>query len=223
MEVTVMGFAPKEEAREELRAAVQARIESAGLSESELHIRYGNFAEQFAAESAGRLLDIVIVPTRFENERGPTLNVPAAIGRREIPLLVTTADVGDVRRVLICTRGGEPGKNDIRIGGRLARQFGASVTLLYVSAGSSAPSRAIRGHLERGAATLKALEVPHEICVEAAATPAEGILRKAEDHDIVVLGGHGPISRSVFGSDDVTMQVLTHARRPVLIVPAEES
>jgi ABC-type Fe3+/spermidine/putrescine transport system ATPase subunit/nucleotide-binding universal stress UspA family protein len=222
MEVTLMGFASKEEAREELRAALKARIDAAGLSEPELHIRHGNFAEQFAAESAGRLLDIVIVPARFENERGPTLNVPAAIRRHEIPLLVTIADVGDVRRVLICTRGGEPGKTDIRIGGRLARQLGASVTLLYVSAGSAAPSRAIRAHLDKGAATLKALEVQHEVCIEPATTPAAGILRKAEEHDIVVLGGHGPISHSVFGTDDVTMQVLTRARRPVLIVPAQE-
>jgi nucleotide-binding universal stress UspA family protein len=96
------------------------------------------------------------------------------------------------------------------------------VTLLYVSAGSAAPSRAIRAHLDKGAATLKALEVQHEVCIEPATTPAAGILRKAEEHDIVVLGGHGPISHSVFGTDDVTMQVLTRARRPVLIVPAQE-
>jgi hypothetical protein len=38
-----------------------------------------------------------------------------------------------------------------------------------------------------------------------------------------VVGGHGPTSRSILGVDDVTLQVLTRADRPLLVVPAEES
>ncbi|HYE66607.1 MAG TPA: hypothetical protein VD966_13550 [Pyrinomonadaceae bacterium] len=43
------------------------------------------------------------------------------------------------------------------------------------------------------------------------------------DYDLIVMGHHGPQSRSVFGRDDVTLQVLVGADRPVLVVPAEEA
>ena len=42
------------------------------------------------------------------------------------------------------------------------------------------------------------------------------------NHDLIVVGSHGPQSRSVFGRDDVTMQVLTGADRPVLIIPSDD-
>lgn len=221
MQVTVMGFARKQQAKEDLRAVVAGRITQASLPEPELHVRYGDFPEQLAAESAGRLFEMLVLPGELEDA---TLDpvVAAAIQGPEIPTLVTTGDVESIRRILICTRAGEPGKSDIRIGGRLARRLGAAVTLLYVTIESGAPRRVIRVHLDKGAATLNALEVQNEICIHSAETPAEGILSKAREHDLIVLGGHGPSSRSVSRTRDVTLNVITRANRPVLIVPAEE-
>jgi nucleotide-binding universal stress UspA family protein len=123
--------------------------------------------------------------------------------------------------MLICTRAGEPGKSDIRIGGRLARYLGAQVTLLHVTRPGLQPPRLVRRHLEQASATLSALEVPNEILTRADANPAEAILAEASSHDLIVIGGHGPQVRSVFARDDITLQVQTRARCPVLIVPAE--
>jgi nucleotide-binding universal stress UspA family protein len=76
--------------------------------------------------------------------------------------------------------------------------------------------------LGEASVTLSALEVTNEILNRVDANPAEAILREAAEHNLVVIGGHGPQARSVFGRDDVTIQVLARARCPVLVVPAEE-
>jgi len=50
-----------------------------------------------------------------------------------------------------------------------------------------------------------------------------GILAEARvgNHDLIVVGSHGPHKRGFFGRDDVTLQVLVSADRPVLVVPTE--
>ena len=129
-------------------------------------------------------------------------------------MLIAKGERPEIERILICTRAGEPGKIDVHIGGRLARFLGATVTLLYVTAESAKPSLLARAHLEKASATLRGLEVANEIRIRPAATPIEGILREAAEHDLIVVGGHGPKSRSILGADDVTLQVLTRADRP---------
>jgi nucleotide-binding universal stress UspA family protein len=81
--------------------------------------------------------------------------------------------------------------------------------------------RLVRQHLDQAAPTLRALDFACEVLTHTEANCAEGILREASDHDLAVLGGHGPQARSVFGRDDVTLQVLARARCPTLVVPAE--
>jgi nucleotide-binding universal stress UspA family protein len=60
--------------------------------------------------------------------------------------------------------------------------------------------------------------------VRTAATPVEGILAEAEagDHDLIVIGSHGPRSRMLFKLNDVMLQVLANANRPVLVVPTDK-
>jgi len=54
-------------------------------------------------------------------------------------------------------------------------------------------------------------------------TPLEGILMEARegDYDLVVVGGHGPRTRSIRARDDITLQILDSLNRPVLVVPEE--
>jgi nucleotide-binding universal stress UspA family protein len=179
-------------------------------------LRNGDFVEQLAAEQAGTLFEMAIVPAGLDEDRGTAVApaVVAALERPDLPMLIAKGERPEIKRILICTRAGEPGKTDVHIGGRLARFLGATVTLLYITAESAKPSPLARVHLEKASATLRGLEV---------ATPTEGILREAAEHDLIVVGGHGPTSRSILGVDDVTLQVLTRADRPLLVVPAEES
>jgi nucleotide-binding universal stress UspA family protein len=198
-------------------------MSEADLPEPELNLRNGDFVEQLAAERTGTLFDMVIVPAGLDEDRGTAIApaVIAALERPDLRVLIAKDERPEIERILICTRAGEPGKIDVHIGGRLARFLGATVTLLYVTAESAKPRP--RAHLEKASATLRGLEVANEIRIRPAATPIEGILREAAEHDLIVVGGHGPKSRSILGADDVTLQVLTRADRPLLSVPAEES
>jgi nucleotide-binding universal stress UspA family protein len=220
----VMGYAGESEASEEVRTAFKQRISEANLPESELNLRNGDFVEQLAAERAGTLFEMVIVPASLDDDRSTPVSpaVIAALQRPDLPMLIAKGKAPEIKRILICTRAGEPGKTDVYIGGRLARFLGATVTLLHVTAESAKPSPLARAHLEKASATLRGLEVANEIHIRPAATPTEGILREAAEHDLIVVGGHGPTSRSIFGTDDVTLQVLTRTDRLLLVVPAAE-
>jgi nucleotide-binding universal stress UspA family protein len=127
--------------------------------------------------------------------------------------------------VLICTAAGEPGKSDVRVGGRLARMLGAQVTLLFVTRESEGPDSLTRSHLDRASATLRAHDVISQVRVRFAENPLAGILEEAQegDHDLIVIGSHGPRSRSrrLFALNDVTLQVVSAADRPVLVVPSD--
>ena len=128
-----------------------------------------------------------------------------------------------LRRVLICTAVGEPGKADVRMGGWFAGRLGAEATLLHISREPSEPPRFIRAHLDQGVATLSAFDVEARARVRMAPSPLEGILMEARegDYDLIVMGIHGPRARSVVARDDVTLQVLDSVNRPVLAVPEE--
>jgi nucleotide-binding universal stress UspA family protein len=59
--------------------------------------------------------------------------------------------------------------------------------------------------------------------IRSAPTPLAGILAEAAagDHDLIVIGAHGPRSRSRFKLNDVMLQVLSTAQRHVLVVPPD--
>ena len=166
----------------------------------------------------------MILPRQLKApEAGLDQEVISFLQRTDMPVIVANGDSKpNISRILICTRAGEPGKSDIRFGGRLARYLGARVTLLHVTRNSAEPVPLVRRHLQQASATLNGLEVPNEILIRAATNPAAVIIREAADHDLIVIGGHGPLARSVFGRDDITIQVLTRTQRPVLVVPAEK-
>ena len=184
-------------------------------------MRVGEPAEQIRNEQAESFYDLVVLgPIGAKAIRSRPMR--ALLREASTPLLF-----GEARehfgKVLICTAVGEPGKSDVRVGGWLAGRLGAKVTLLHVSRDASEPPRWIRAHLDQGVATLSAFDVQAEAAVRQAASPLEGILMETRkgDYDLVVIGSHGPRARSRIGRDDVTLQILDNAKRPVLIVPED--
>ena len=245
---TILAVAEKPEAAERLHASLKERQTAAGLETAELHVRYGNAAEQIATEQAGALYEMLVLTTRprskirrFFKRESRSSRLPARDSRARtkllgetlvrvlehssIPVLVAKGERTKLERVLICTAAGEPGKSDVRVGGRLARMLGAQVTLLFVTRESEGPDSLTRSHLDRASATLRAHDVKSQVRVRFAETPLAGILEEAEqgDHDLIVIGSHGPRSRSrrLFALNDVTLQVVSTADRPVLVVPSD--
>jgi nucleotide-binding universal stress UspA family protein len=145
------------------------------------------------------------------------------LAHADVPVLVVKGERTQIERVLICTAAGEPGKSDVREGGRLARRLGAAVTLLYVAREPGELSPVTQNHLDRAAATLKSMDVEANVQIKRAPTPVAGIMSEARegDHDLIVIGAHGPRSRTRFKLNDVMLQVLSTADRHVLVVPAD--
>jgi sulfate transport system ATP-binding protein len=231
---TMLAVAEDPEQAEALRAKLASRAEAAQLTGAALRVRFGKASEQIATEQAESLYDILVMTARPRiQSRLPVLE-SRAVARQlgetlmtvlryaDIPVLVAKGERSQVGRVLICTAAGEPGKNDVREGGRLARRLGATVTLLYVSKGPDV-SALTRSHLDRAVATLRRIDVDANVRIRNAPTPLEGIIAEAReaDIDLIVIGAHGPRSRSRFKLNDVMLQVLSAADRHILVVPAD--
>ena len=233
---TVLAVAEDPDKAEALRAKLAERAKAESLPEAALRVRFGNAAEQIAAEQAASLYEMLVMTARARSRasRIPVLEARAiarqlgetlltVLQHADIPVLIAKGERTGLERVLICTAAGEPGKSDVRVGGRLARRLDAKVTLLYVARGMEEVSPLARGHLDRAAATLKAIDVESEVRIRNATSPIAGILAEAAegDHDLIVIGAHGPRSRSRFKLNDVMLQVVSSAQRHVLVVPAD--
>jgi ABC-type sulfate/molybdate transport systems ATPase subunit/nucleotide-binding universal stress UspA family protein len=225
--VRVLAVASSSEQGEWLAATVQEQLHRNGLGECDLFVRYGKVEEQILNEQASDLYAMIVMarsdqPSPEANRLGR--HVSAVLRYSSVPVLVVKTPCHSLSRILICTAAGEPGKSDVRVGGRIARRAGASVTLLYVSRGGQEPEPLVRSHLDRAVATLRSLEVGTDTVVCAAARPEEGILSEAKRgaYDLIVIGSHGRQARSLLGLDDVSLRVVSSADHPVLVVPGEE-
>jgi sulfate/thiosulfate transport system ATP-binding protein len=232
---TVLAVAEDPDQAEPLRAKLAERVEAAGLTGAVLRVRFGKPAEQIATEQAQSLYEILIMTPRPRSKAPRRLvlesramarhlgeTLMTVLAHADVPVLIAKGDRSRVGRVLICTAAGEPGKNDVREGGRLARRLGATVTLLYVSKGSDV-SALTRSHLDRAIATLKSIDVEADVRIRSAPTPVGGIMAEVREgeHDLIVIGAHGPRSRNRFKLNDVMLQVLSIVDRHVLVVPAD--
>jgi len=236
--VTLLAVAEDSNDIESRRAALLARQQQAALPHAELRVRVGEPAEQIILQQNEVLYSVVMLGLRGRKPLAAPVTAarrPRYAGRLDgltmtvlelspTPVMVVRNSRPHIKRMLVCTAAGEPGKTDVRVGGRLARRLGTRVDLLHVAREGEEPGQLAQAHLERGSATLRGLDVPVDVIVHKAASPAEGILTvsRAGDYDLIVIGNHGPQSRSIFGRDDIMLQVLALADRPVLVVPSEE-
>ena len=242
--VTVLAVAESPEAAAPLRATFEARQTEWALQQAQLHIRYGNPAEQLAAELAESIYEMVVITpaARFRSTTPRIARMPGLEARSrirqlgatlvnvlqyaDIPVLLIKGTAQRVERMLICTAAGEPGKSNVMVGGRMARRLGARVTLFYASlvahdAGAETDALT-RRHLDRAVGSLRALDIEASSRVRGAASAASGILQEAADHDLIVIGSYSPRSRSFFDHNEVMLEVVLRADRPVMVVPADK-
>ncbi len=148
------------------------------------------------------------------------------LGQTYTPILLTTENRLPVEQILICTAAGEPGKSDIRFGGRLGRLLRAKVTLLHVNSPLSGidERRRIETHLQQGQALLAALGLACDYKMAENEKPVEGILQEitAENYGLVVIGAPAPRPVERFLWSDLATQIVFGTDRPVLIVPMSE-
>jgi len=220
--VTILATALEPAQIEEAGAQARARLEKLGAGRAEIRSRAGKVDAQIVAEQSESVYDILVLDGI--ERRGRSLRSRAALARiieqASTPMILLKRPWELPRRILVCTAVGEPGKVVIRMAGWLARNIGASVTLFHAKLDEEEPPF-VRAHLERGLAALRGLDVPCDLRIDLAATPAEGILAacRRSESGMIAMGAPGPRSRSVFVRDDVTLAVVAASEQPVLVVP----
>lgn len=216
---TLLAVAPADavaRTREQLDAIRQKW--EADVSHLSTKVRQGNSHSEILLEAQEGFYELVVLG------RG---NDPDAIGstaQRVLaqaisPVMIVSAPRDEIRRILICTAAGEPGKSDVRFGGRVARRTGATATVLHVrNPQTSTKDRArVDRHLEQAQASLASLGVKSEIRVEEGAA-LNAILSEAEkwDYDLIVIGAPSPTGRQ---TSNLATQIIAATTRPVAVVP----
>ncbi len=217
---TVLGVAADQDSIETLGVILQQQKARHRFTQAELQVVSGNPAEHLARMQQDGSFDLVVIGSDSAADAILTRLLECCT----VPVLAVRQKESALKQMLICTAAGEPGKTDVRVGGKLARRLKASVTLLHVKpVGSPELSTTIKGHLERAAATLRGFDVDGSIHIRDAESPAAGILAEANEggHDLIVVGVHGPRPRSMFNVEDITFKVLEGAQLPVLVVPSD--
>ena len=218
----VLGVARDGEGVDALTAALTERAAGAAAPNAEIRVRTGEREEQVAAELAETYYHLFVVDaSRSADRRRGGFVEPSALERARTPVLFVRDGSRAIRRMLMCTAVGEPGRAAIRYGAWLAARLQARVLLLHVARpGDAAPSW-VEAHLGRGVRTLHGQGVQADFRIRPAGAPIEGILAEARegDHDVVLIGRHVSPAGTSRNRDDVTLQVLRASDRPVLVVP----
>jgi hypothetical protein len=219
--VTVVVVAENSDEMAGLQTAVRQRMQDAGLNRADLRLREGNIVEQFNHEQSGTGYDFLLLNT--DNVAGQLNNtLDELIAATELPFFLVRDKVTPLKHLLICTAAGEPGKQDVRVGGRMARRLGAEVTLLHTVIAENKPdlTQPVQRHLERAVNTLRALDINARQLVTQADSAAAGILAEINSgtYDCIVIGRHVSVA-GIFDPDNIMMQVLEQTISPILVVP----
>ncbi|MFN8473536.1 MAG: ATP-binding cassette domain-containing protein [Anaerolineae bacterium] len=200
-----------------------------GAEMTRMTIKPGVAVETLLRDIRSQEYDLVVVG----GDRGETGGAYVERLAREltVPVLVVKSARASIKRVLLCSAGGEPGKIDVLFGARLARRVGASTRLLHVARSSpvhEAQAAGLEGggqrpwlvrHLEEGRLTLLGQGVEVDTKIRQGGVVDEILAEAAEsDYDLIVVGGHVPARQRAAAGHDVAGEIVARADRPVLVV-----
>ncbi len=229
--VTLLGVGEDEHERRLLQNWLEeiARIERSHAPGIGVAARLGDPAEEILSELEDHPYELCVLGA----SGGASVGWTAARVATELrlPVIIVPVARASLKRILICTAVGEPGKADIEFGGRIARRSGASVTILDVRPASKKPDSTPRpgravadlrpaeaAHLEKGLTTLGRLTVAGQVKIRYGEVVGE-IFAEAEagDYDLIVIGATG--GGRTAGLNDLATTIAGGAKVPVLIVP----
>ncbi len=219
---TLLSVVPSSEWGTAAHAALDAlrhRWPEAQVPQMEVRVRVGDPVGEVLEEIQEGHFELVVAGRSADGTIGSLAR--AVLEQLRVPVLLVGAPRREFGSALICTAAGEPGKSDVRFGGRLALRLGSEVTVLHVHREDDPSGRArAERHLEASRATLEALGLTVKTAI--GAPPAvERILQvaRSEDHDLMVIGAPAPRSSSQLWGHDVASRIVARAERPVLVVP----
>jgi hypothetical protein len=209
-----------------VRQGLQALREGAraGLAALETRNADDPLLESILDEATRRHFDLIVqgMPSR---EGYAALERQLEVGDHHVLLVPSPCPLPE--NALICVAVGEPGKEDVRFAGQLARHVGASATIACVLP-EGAPidlEKSAARFLAAGERTLALLDVPSRAVVRRGPV-REPILDELRSGlpDLLVLGAPLPNRRGVLSLDGFVGDLLDAIYdRPVLIVRSHEN
>jgi nucleotide-binding universal stress UspA family protein len=186
-------------------------------------VRQGRAIREISTEVDAGYYELIVVGSQ---EGGINSSGWQILNHTHRPVLMVPAGRPRIEQILICTAAGEPGKSDVRFGGRLARHTKAQATLFHVQSPQAWPYEVARSqkHLQMGLASLQALGVNSQIKTAVNQSFVEAIAAeaKAGDYDLVVIGAPAPHAPQQLIWSDMASQIVNGTNRPVVVVPMLE-
>lgn len=194
------------------------------LNLTNAQVRVGNPKEEILKEAQEGTYEIVIFNHKNESFDYGSL-ILQILSILKLPVLLVKNPHLRLRNILICTAAGEPGKDDIKFGSRVAKLSGARATLLHVKNKNSLENETARAsrHLLSGKVYMEAMGVNCEIKIEESNSPLEKIeleLKQIE-YDLLIIGSPAPRNTKNLFWKDLTLNIITISNIPVLIVPMQ--
>jgi nucleotide-binding universal stress UspA family protein len=234
-----------EDAERLIRDALEtlgAELDPIGVA-YETKMRRGHAAEQILDEAVEWQADLIVIGQL--GRRGLTRFIMGGTATRIVQyarcsVLLVKGRRATLRKVLVCTGGGEPGLRDVEVAGRLAVPAHAAVTVLHVMSQVALTEKTYQPELEAPANDLiarrtregvhleTALNTLRSLGVSCAAKVRHGLVvdeivaeARDGDYDLLVIGAHLARGLSRWLLDDVTAHVLEETQSPVLVVRGE--
>ena len=102
----------------------------------ETRVRQGASAAEILMEAQEGHYEVVVIGqigrTANPNLAGMGSTAWQVLNLAAVPVLIVQSHRAEIKRILICTGAGEPGKSGVRFGGRLARTTGAQATVFHI-------------------------------------------------------------------------------------------
>ena len=216
-------LAQSREQLESLRHELSARVPNL-----DTRVRVGASATQILLEAQEGHYEVIALgqaAVGTTGYRGLGSTARQVLEQAEIPVLLAQAPRKQLDHVLICTRGGEPGKTDVVFGGRVARRADAQATVLYVQMPHTTPEEQKRAarHLLQAEASLSVQGVQCKVKI-LDGDIVESIIAQADadDADLIVIGAQAPRGRPRLRWQNLATQLVGRTPRPVLVVPMGE-
>ncbi len=241
-QMQLLGVIEDRRATERIRATMETlgiELQALGVA-CEAKVRHGHAAEQILDEVVAWHAEIVVVGQT--GVRGLTRFIMGSTAMRVVQhapcsVLVVKGERQQLKKILACTAGGEPGLRDVAMAGRVAAQVEAAVTILHVMSQVPLATDAYLPDLQASAEDLiarrtreglhlqKALEALGPRLTNRAVKVRHGFVidevlaeSKKGDYDLLIIGAHRTYGLSRWLLDNVTTHLLAEARLPVLVV-----
>lgn len=227
--LTLLRVAPDQTAVEAAQKDLQSLVEQL-KGDSELHVekkvREGQIGRSLLREVQEGYYDIALVERQKSSDSTTDKKLLKLVRRllvsAGIPVLISNSAAGTIRKILICTAGGEPGKTDVRFGARIARHLKSAVTVFHAmrTKYSEEQKKRVARHMEQAAALVNAYNLQCDLRIGKGAF-LDAVLKETKDgsYDLIVIGAPGSYDDTSF---ELFRRLSDETASSILVVPQAE-